>query len=61
MERVKLPDAARRRTKALHAGAVDNLIFFQFSRKKTNLTLLKEKKGSRLLPDNSTDVSVVRI
>lgn len=44
MERVKLPDAARRRTKALHAGAVDNLIFFQFSRKKTNLTLLKEKK-----------------
>lgn len=45
MERVKLPEDARRRTTALHAGAVDNVISFSIFKKKTSLiTLLKEKK-----------------
>lgn len=64
MERVKLPEDARRRTTALHAGAVDSHFFFNFQEKNKpdkSVKRKKKKKGSRLLPDNSTDVSVVRI
>lgn len=69
IEIVKLPEDARRRTTALHAGAANNNhIFFQEKNKNKRGNSVKKKTHQQqeapratlgLLPDKSTDVSVV--
>lgn len=47
MERVKLPEDARRRTTALHAGAVDNVISFSIFKKKNKPDNSVKRKKKR--------------